>query len=143
MRNRQVRFVGTFEGLADPIDQLRGGQEPGRLDHAALAVEPHRLDGSEPGLLLGSGQLTMRTPVPSCLTRRLWARIQVRTSALRCQEALSQTSSRGALPSARSRPQHQARNWVVIGLTGRPSTKRSQTCSRQPPPGAADRTSRP
>jgi hypothetical protein len=99
--------------------------------------------GLSQGLLLGSGQLTMRTPVRPCSTRRLWARIQARPSALACQEALSQTSSRAVLPAASNRPQHQARNWVVIGLTGRPSTKPSQTCSCQPPRGAADRTSRP
>ncbi len=85
----------------------------------------------------------MRTPAPSRLTRRLWARIQVRTSALMCQAALSQTSSRAVLPSAWSLVQHQARNWIVIGLTGRPSTKRSQTRSSQPPRAAADRTGRP
>ena len=49
MGNRQVWFMRTAERRADAIDELGGGQEPGRLDHAALAVEPHRL--SEPMLL--------------------------------------------------------------------------------------------
>jgi hypothetical protein len=46
-----MRFMRTVEGVADPIDQLGGGQQPSRLDHAALGVEPHRLDGIEPRAL--------------------------------------------------------------------------------------------
>jgi hypothetical protein len=49
MRNRQVGFMGAAEGVADTVDQLGSGEQPSRLDHAALAVEPHRLDGVEPG----------------------------------------------------------------------------------------------
>jgi hypothetical protein len=73
----------------------------------------------------------------------LWARIQVRTARLTCQGALSQTSSSASLPAAWSLSQHQARYSVVTALTGRPSTKRSQVSSRQPPSSVAERSSRP
>ncbi len=83
--------------------------------------------GLSQGLLVGSGQTISRTPWPVALTRRLWSRIQVRTSLLPCQEALSQTSSSAVLPRAAASSQHQPRNTVVTALTGRPSRKRSQT----------------
>src|SRR5436190_992428 len=86
---------------------------------------------------------TSEAPVYGTMARRLWARIQPRTSWLTCQPALSQTSSSARLPAARSFAAHQARYWVVSALTGRPSTNRSQVSSCQPPPGWAQRASSP
>ena len=46
-----------------------------------------------------------------------------------CHEALSQIISNACFPSATSLSQHHAKYWGVMLLTGRPSTKRSHTCS--------------
>lgn len=83
--------------------------------------------GPRQGLVLGRGQVLIRTPVPACRTRRLWARNQSRTAWLMCQPALSHTSRSAGLPRAASSSQHHGRNGVVRALTERPSTKRSQT----------------
>src|SRR5262245_2681676 len=85
--------------------------------------------GLSHGLLVGNGHPTIRTAAAPALTAALWAAIQVRTSWLMCQEALSQTSSRAVFPASASATQHQARYWVVTPLRGRPSTKRSQRAS--------------
>src|SRR5215212_1681760 len=74
------------------------------------------------GLLVGNRHATIRTPWPLALTWRLWAAIQLRTSRLLCQLALSQINSRAFLPRALSLWQHHSRNRVVMELTGRPST---------------------
>jgi len=85
--------------------------------------------GLSHGLLIGSGHAMIRTAASPALTRRLWAAIQIRTSRLTCQEALSQTSSSAVFPAAASLAQHQARYWVVTPLIGRPATKRNQSAS--------------
>ena len=85
----------------------------------------------------------MRTPLPCCLTARLCARIQVRTSLLMCQEALSQIMIKAVLPINSSFSQHQARYCVVTGLTGRFATKRSQTCSGRVCGAAGQETNKP
>ena len=95
--------------------------------------------GFSQGLLLGRQQETMRTPLPSRFTCRLCAAIQLRTARLTCQEALSQISKRTGTCRSLSLRQHQSRNWVVMALTGRPVTKRSQTSSGSTP----RRTNRP
>jgi hypothetical protein len=46
-----VVVVRTAEGGAHAADQLVGGQQAGRLGHAALAVQPLRFDRVEPGAL--------------------------------------------------------------------------------------------
>src|SRR6476619_2286705 len=85
--------------------------------------------GLSHGLLIGSGQTTIRTEAFSALTWRLWVAIQPLTSRLMCQEALSQTRSNAVFPAAASFAQHQARKGVVTPLMGRPSTKRSHRAS--------------
>src|SRR5258708_2277848 len=87
--------------------------------------------GLSQGLLVGRKKGRIRTPLLSCLTWLLCSRIQVRTCLLTCQEALSQISSQQVLPCACSRVQHHSRNWVVMALTGRPVTKRSDIFLRR------------
>jgi hypothetical protein len=63
--------------------------------------------------------------------------------ALVCQEALSQTKSSALIPRAASLAQLQSKNWEVSALTGRPSTKRSQTSSSGASVAAGVRTKSP
>src|SRR3712207_3971061 len=88
--------------------------------------------GLSHGLFLGSKQGTMRTPRPLFLRALLCSSIQLLTSLLVCQQALSRTISNAFLPIAASFRQLYLRNWVVMELTGRPSTNlshiRSRTC---------------
>jgi hypothetical protein len=76
------------------------------------------------GLLVGNRHPTIRTPWPLALTWRLWAAIQLRTSGLLCQLALSQINSRAFLPRALSLWQHHSTNRVVLwsSRVGRPRT---------------------
>jgi hypothetical protein len=71
-------------------------------------VRPHA--GSlrvRPGLVVGRGQPSGRTPVPRALTRRLGARTHARTPALPGQEAVSRTSRGARVPrAAASWPPH-------------------------------------
>ena len=53
--------------------------------------------GLSQGLLVGK-KGRMRTPLPSLSPAELWARIQVRTILLTCQEALSQIEQPGRFP---------------------------------------------
>src|SRR3982751_5963556 len=117
----------TAEDLADPVGELMSREHPIRLDRLAFALGTHL--GSialSHGLFLGKKQGTMGTPQPLSLTSRLWTAIQSLTNLLLCQEALSQTNSRAFLPEASSCWQLHSRNCVVMALTGRPSTNRSQ-----------------
>lgn len=44
-------FVGTTQGLANPILDFASGEQASRLDNLALAVNPLRFDRVEPGTL--------------------------------------------------------------------------------------------
>src|SRR5215203_267970 len=74
------------------------------------------------GLSLGKKQVTILTPSPLFLTRRLWEPSQRLTSLEMCQLALSQMRSITFLPSSSSFSVHHPKNSVVMELTGRPST---------------------
>src|SRR4051812_43868770 len=116
------------EGPVHPVHELVGRQRPLRLDDRPLAVQPAWLDRIEPGAF--HRQPTHQDPHPAgALTVRLYVPIHACTARLTCQAALSHTSTHTRLPSAASRSAPQARNAVVIRLTGRPSTKRSSTRS--------------
>ena len=69
--------------------------------------------------------------------------LHARTARLTCQEALSQISNSAVVPRAASRSQHQARNWVVMALSGRSSTHRSRVSSRRRPASSQVRTISP
>src|SRR3712207_5109548 len=137
-----MRLVGTAESLADPLGELISAEQPLGLYDLPLAVDPFGLYGVEPralsmglshGLFLGSKQGTIRTPRPLFLTALLFSSIHLLTSLDVCQEALSQIISNAFLPLVASFWQLYSRNWVVMELTGRPSTNlthvRSRICS--------------
>src|SRR3712207_3670636 len=86
--------------------------------HDALPIFSH-------GLCFGRRQLTILTPSPLSLTRRLCFPSHLLTSLEMCQLALSQIRSRTFLPISSSFWAHHRRNCVVIELTGRPSTNLS------------------
>lgn len=142
-----MRLMRIVESVADAIDQLGGGQEPGRLDDAVPGVEPHRLDGIEAGALARQRALDAKDAGASLLDLAVMGADPGSDLGADVPGGVVSDQQQGrltvGLESAWSRPQHQARNWVVIALTGRPSTKRGQTCSCQRSRGAADRTSRP
>ena len=124
-----MRFVSTAYNIADPICELHSAKQPLGLYDLPLSVDP--FTGSialSHGLFLGSKQGTMRTPasLPLFLRALLCSAIQLLTSLLVCQEALSQIISNAFfLPIAASFWQLYSRNWVLIELTGRPSTNLS------------------
>src|SRR5215212_1196960 len=100
--------------------------------------------GLSHGLFLGSKQGTIRTPRPLFLTPLLCSVIQPLTSLDVCQEALSQIISNAFfLPIAASFWQLYSRNWVVMELTGRPSTNLSHVRSRMCPSTSVVRTNIP
>ena len=115
--------VRTTQDPADPVCQLVCAEQSlGLRDLVRLPWIHLGSIAFSHGLLVGKKHATMRTPRPLSLTWRLWAAIQLRTSRLLCQLALSQIKSRAFLPRAWSLWQHQERNRVVMELTGRPST---------------------
>ena len=118
----------TAKILTDAGDDLRGSEQPGRLDDRPLPMDPMRFNGIQPGTFdrQAPGQ---EAYTAMALDLLMWARTQVRTSRLRCQEAWSHSSTRTRFRSAASRWQSQARKAVVTWLTGRPSTNRSRTSS--------------
>src|SRR3712207_26642 len=99
--------------------------------------------GLSHGLFLGSKQGTIRTPRPLFLTPLLCSLIQLLTSLEVCQLALSQIMSNAFLPIAASLWQLYSRNWVVMELTGRPSTNLSHVRSRICPSASLVRTNIP
>jgi hypothetical protein len=114
----------SVEELLREIDGSRAGSTTARFPWTHFGSI-----GLSHGALTGNGQVMMRTPRPSCLTCRLCSRIQLLTALLMCHDALSHTSSKAVFPRAARRVQQSARNSVVMALTGRPSTKRSQSSS--------------
>ena len=117
---------------AHAVGHLLSAEQAGRLDDGALAMHPLGLNRVEPGTLDRQVADQDAHALALLLDLRLCARIQARTALLTCQEALSQISAQTGTPSAASLGQHQSRNWMVIALTGRPATKRSQTASACP-----------
>ncbi len=120
-----MSFVITAKVSTDLLGNFLVGQEPRWFDDRAFAIAHLGSIGFNQELFVGRKQETMRTPLPSCLTCRLCTLIQLRTARLRCQEALSQTSSQTGTCCLGSFRQHHSKNWVVTALTGRPWTKRS------------------
>ena len=119
--------MSTTKDLADPIRELVSREHPIGLDRLAFAMNPLGLYRVEPRALLGKkAGHTMRTPLSLSFTLRLWAAIHFLTNLEMCQEALSQTNTSAFLPNSSSRRQLHSRNCVVMTLTGRPSTNRSQ-----------------
>jgi len=48
-----MRFIGTPKIGTDPFSQLTGREQAVRFHHVALAMNPFRFNGIEPGTLLG------------------------------------------------------------------------------------------
>lgn len=121
-------FMFATEVAADPVGHFLSREQTGGLDNMPFAVGPMRLNRIEPRTL--GRQLTSDdTHALACLPYlSVIALIQLRTSLLMCQEALSQTMSNACLPTLANRSQHQVRYCVVMPLIGRPFTKRSQIC---------------
>src|SRR5262245_20975711 len=46
--NSEMGMVRAVEGGADALDEFGGWQQPGRLQHPPLAMDPFGLDGVEP-----------------------------------------------------------------------------------------------
>ena len=53
LRSNEMGMMRTVEGHTDPLRQFVGGEQPCRLDHLFLAMQPLRLDGVRHGLLTG------------------------------------------------------------------------------------------
>jgi hypothetical protein len=141
-----MRLVGTAESLADPLGKLLSAEQPLGLYDLPLAVDPFGLYCVEPGALLGKQTghyLHPRASLPLFLTPLLCSAIQLLTSLLVCQLALSQIISNAFLPIAASFWQLYSRNWVVMELTGRPSTNLSHVRSRTCPSTSLVRTNIP
>src|SRR3712207_1409632 len=139
-----MRLVGTAESLADPFGELISAEQPLGLYDLPLAVGIHLGSmGLSHGLFLGSKQGTIRTPRPLFLTALLCSSIQLLTSLDVCQLALSQIISNAFLPLVASFWQLYSRNWVVMELTGRPSTNLTHVRSRICPSASVVRTNIP
>src|SRR3712207_9285008 len=113
----------TTKYPAYSVGKLVCSQKAVRFDDLALAPCTHL--GSmafSHGLCLGRRQLTILTPSPLFLTRRLCLPSHRLTSLEMCQLALSQMRSNTFLPAAWSFSAHHSRNRVVMLLTGLPST---------------------
>ena len=133
----------TAKVCTDPVSQLLRGEQSGGFDHVALAVHPMRFNAIEPRAFAGQVTGHDTHPLP-----RLAHRSVVRPHPLahffaNVQEALSQIISNAFLPSFSSFSQHQAKYCVVTALSGRSSTKRSQTCSGKRSGAAGQETNRP
>ncbi len=136
--------------MGTAVDRAHARGEFGQVEQArgfhdrALGLQPLWLNPIEPKwLLTGKAQTTRRTPQPERLTWRLCGRSQARTRWLSCQDALSHTSSTARLPWAAAWVAHQAKKSMVTALTGRPSTKRSQSSSVRCRSASQERASSP
>ena len=95
--------VRRTEYPADSICELVSTKQSLGLNYLAFGVDPLGLYSIEPWALGGQqARYYPRTPWPLALSWRLWAAIQLRTSWLLCQLALSQIKSRASLPAAAS-----------------------------------------
>ncbi len=91
--------VRTVEGRANVLGQLLGAEQPIGFHHPLRLPCTHLGSiGFSHGLCLGSRQLMILTPRPLFLTPRLCVPIQLRSSLLTCQGALSQIKTKTFLP---------------------------------------------
>src|SRR5690242_19637143 len=126
--------MGAAKVSTDPVGDLVGAEQPGRLDDGALAmhplgfdrIEPRTLDGQKAGqdahalALLLDLAVVGADPGPHAL-----AHVPGGVVPDEHPHAHAGRSQAGAA----KRVQHQSKNGSVMALTGCPSTKRSQTRS--------------
>ena len=123
--NDKMWFIRTAKMGTNTLGQLLSGKQPVGFHHGTLAMNPPGFNRVEPGTF---GRQVARQDANALALRFPWAlcwRIQVRTSLLTCQEALSQMSNHAVFPRASSCSHPHWRNCMVRSLTGRPVTKRS------------------
>src|SRR5438270_13052205 len=130
-----VSFIRAVEGGADTLDELVSGQQAGGLDHPPLAVDPLGLDGVQPGTL--DRQVVGHDPHPMAgqLDLAVVAPDPVPDLATDMPGRIVPDQQQGLLPRTSNWAQQPARYCVVSVLIGRPSTKRTQLASCQPPAG--------
>ena len=119
-------LMRTTKDPADPLCKLVRSQQTVRLDDLAFAVDPLGLYGVQPRTPLGQ----KTTHHPHSTAALLDAAVVFSEPAPyllleMCQLALSQMRTNTFLPRAWSFSQFHSRNWVVIELTGLPSTNLS------------------
>ena len=116
----------------DAFSQLLGREQAIRFNHRLLGVDPAFSSmGLSQGLWVGKKKGKMRTPLPVCLTCWLCSRSQLRTILLTWKAGIIPDQEPVALADAAARrSQPYSRNAMVIALTGRPVTKRTQICER-------------
>ncbi len=92
--------VRTPEDRADALGNLVSAQKPLGFHHLALAMNPLGSIALSHGLLVGKKQLMILTPstISPFFTFLLYSLIQVRTSLLTCQGALSRIKTHTFLP---------------------------------------------
>ena len=119
-------FIATVEVGADPLGKLFSRKQAIAFDDSTLGMDPLWLDGIEPGAFCG--QKARQNPNAFALLLDL-AVVLANPGAYHLahmEGGISERlSSQAVFPWACSRVQHHCRNWVVISLTGRPVTKRS------------------
>ena len=129
--NGKRRFIGAAKVSTNAFSQLLSREQSIGLYNSLLGMDPLRLDRVEPGTFSGQkeGQnahafallldlmIVLTNPASHHLARMKGGIIE-------------RLSSQAVLPCAWSRAQHHSRNWVVMALTGRPVTKRSNICLR-------------
>ena len=123
-------LMRTTKDPADPLCKLVRSQQTVRLDDLAFAVDPLGLYGVQPRTPLGQ----KTTHDPHSTAALLDAAVVFSEPAPyllleMCQLALSQMRTNTFLPRASSFSQFHSRNWVVIELTGLPSTNLSHVWS--------------
>ena len=90
-----MRLVSALETGTNPIGQLGGRQQPGRLGDSPLAMQPLGLDRIEPGALAGQvAHQETHAAAGAFDLAVVAARIQSRTIWLTCQGALSQIKAK-------------------------------------------------
>jgi hypothetical protein len=118
----------TVKIAANTIPQFCSRQLAVGLKDGPLAVHPARFNRVEPGGF--DRQAADQQAYPATLYNvAVMNPDPLPDLSADVPEALSQINSKAFLPSAASCFKAQPRNAVVTGLTGRPSTKRSNTRS--------------
>src|SRR5215204_6267525 len=122
--------VRKIEDPAYPIRKLISSQQTVRFHDLALAVNPLGLDGVKPRTLLRKKAADDPHPASALLD---FAVVSSEPAPDLPGDvpagALSQMRTTTFFPAASSFSQHHRRNWVVMELTGLPSTNLSHVSS--------------
>lgn len=129
--NGKMSFIRASKVSTNALGQLLGGKQAISFDHMTFGMNPCGFDRIEPGAFGGQKEGQNAHALALLLDEEVMlSDPSPHQLAGMKRGVIERLSNQQVLPCACRWVQHHCRNWVVMALTGRPSTKRSDIWRR-------------